>query len=109
MRQYIGGVILGLAFGAAGMLSAFAQAPAAPAVAVAQGPTGAKPEYTETERLMVQLVQVSDQLATCRGQLGQKGVADLSLDVRSRIEAAHPGMTVNWQTGALVPKTAPPK
>ena len=83
--------------------------------AVAQGvsstgpmPESTKPEYTETERLMVQLVQVSDQLATCRQQLGQKGVADLSLDVRSRIEAAHPGFTVDWKTGALVAK-APPK
>ena len=67
------------------------------------------PGYTEAERLMVQLVQVSDQLATCRQQLGTKGVTDLSQEVRARIEAQHPGFTVDWKTGALVPKAAPPK
>lgn len=64
--------------------------------------------YTENERLMVQLVQLSDQLASCRQQLGQKGIADLGDDVRARIEAAHPGFTIDWKTGALVAKTPPP-
>lgn len=102
-KTSIGMLFLGLFIGVS-LAGVLAQAPAPPAVQASVVPPAAPAAaYTENERLMVQLVQVTDQLASCRQQLGQKGVADLGQDVRARIEAAHPGYTINWQTGALVP------
>jgi hypothetical protein len=99
MKSGVFGFVLGISvmFGAA----AFAQAQAPKAAAAAP----AKQEsYSELESLMVQYVQANDQLAACRQQLGQKGVLDLGASVKDRVEAAHPGYTVDWKTGALVPK-----
>lgn len=62
------------------------------------------PQLTELERALVQIVQLSDQLAICRQQLGAKGVQDASAQVRARVEAAYPGYTIDWQTGQLVAK-----
>lgn len=99
VKATIGALLLGFLVGVS-FVGLTAQAPQVPA-AVAPP---AVATFSENERLMVQLVQVSDQLAGCRQQLGTKGVADLGDSVRSRIEAQHPGYTVDWKTGALVPK-----
>lgn len=65
------------------------------------------PSLSEVEQLRVQLVKLTDQLATCQAQANTINVRYLSGETVKQIEAAHPGWTVNWDTGALMKKDAP--
>lgn len=62
------------------------------------------PTLTETEALLVQLVQTRDALAACQQQATAAKILDAAGMVQRRLEAAHPGFTIDWKTGALVAK-----
>jgi hypothetical protein len=84
------------------------------AVALLQGATLAQEQLTEVERLRWELAAVRSQLhaalterEACRVQLvpirGDAIKGELS-QLKAAIEAAHPGMDFDVQTGKLIPK-----
>lgn len=79
------------------------------AVIVAQAP--AANALSELETAYVQIVALAGQLADC--QANQLEVVKQAQNVRGdaliRIEKAHPGFTIDWQTGTLVAKPATTK
>lgn len=78
-----------------------------PAPAAPPQPAAPPPSLSEIDRLQVQLVKVSDQLAACQMQLKQADIRSAADTVRGRVESNYPGYTVNWDTGALVKKDIP--
>lgn len=70
---------------------------------VADAPPAA---LSDLETAYVQIVSLADQLAQCQARQLEsvKQFTDVQKDVVARIEKAHPGYTVDFQTGALVPK-----
>lgn len=101
------GAVIGLVIVAlvVGMLTAFAQAPAAPAPA-AQAAT--PPALDETESLMVQLVIARAQVAQseCNSLESMKNFNGTKAEVVKRIESKHAGYTIDLSSGKLVAKPA---
>ena len=77
------------------------------AALVAQAPV--VPVLDELDQAWIQNVRLASQLyqATCDALPMRDQVITLQGDTTKKIEARHPGFTMNWQTFALVPKAAP--
>ena len=73
---------------------------------LAQEEQAEKPVLSDLETAYVQIVALSGQLAKCESDHlpSVTQFSALRQDVVQRIEAKHPGYTVNWATGALVLK-----
>lgn len=85
----------------------------APVLPGAQAPAAAEKKpaeaMTELETAWVQVVALAGQLADCHSrQLASvQQFTDVQADAQKRIEANHPGQTIDWRTGTLVPKATP--
>lgn len=95
MKNYVSGVVLGLLLG--GAIAAGAQAPA-----VRPDASG----LDATEQLLVQLIAAQAKIASteCNALESMKTFASTRAEVVKRVEAAHPGFTLNLQTAKLVKK-----
>jgi hypothetical protein len=103
VKKYVGGLVLGLVLGIALSLSAQAPAPAAQAPATAAATAGS---LDDVDRMLIQIVSLQAQLANCQSEQleSMKQFSATRAEVVKRIEAKHPGFTIDLQTGKLVPK-----
>lgn len=71
--------------------------------------TPAPPAMDDDDLVMVQTLTALADLANqaCQGLEAVKSYNAQRARVQARIEARHPGLTINWATGALVAKTGP--
>jgi hypothetical protein len=99
VKQWFGGISLGLALGIA--VTAFAQAPAAPAPAPAATET-----LDDNDKLLIELVTVRAQLANdqCSQLDSMKQFAATRTEAVKRIEAKHAGYKLDLASGKLVKK-----
>lgn len=98
MKNAFVGVLLGLIVGAA--VAAFAQAPALPP------PAPVVQALDDTEQILVQLVSTQAKLAgaECNALDSMKQFTATRVEVVKRVEAKHPGYTLDLQTAKLVEK-----
>ena len=104
MKKYtLGFVCAAVLAGLVGVVSAQGALPTAPAGAPA---AAAVPTLTELEQTQFQLVAAKGQLAQneCGGLDSVKGFNATRAEFVKRVETAHAGYTINFQTGKLVAK-----